>query len=177
MTDWPKLSQTIKPIRGQHIAVVHETMADIMLLIDLDKLYVIMSDSDFEKYSNEKYIQLAHGDVLILGFGLGFNIVPISKKPEVTSVTVLEIEPEVISLVASQIALNEKVKIIIGDALTYKPDRFYDCIFWDIDPSPQRVREVELSGINTEPVSAYSPYLKPGGIVEAWNGDYGRYRN
>ena len=69
-----------------------------------------MSDSKPDKESCEKYIYTARGDVLILGFGLGLIIVPIMNKPEVTSVTVLEIEPEVIELVASQIKLNEKVR-------------------------------------------------------------------
>lgn len=135
--EWPKLSKIIKPVRGQHIAVVREPMADIMQLIDLDLLFVIMADSKPEKLLSEKFVYAARGDVLILGFGLGMIVIPIMNKPEVTSVTIIEIQPEVIELVASQLPLNKKVRIIMGNALLYKPDRLYDRIFWDIDPSAE----------------------------------------
>jgi hypothetical protein len=175
MIEWPKLSQTIKPVRGQHIAVVWEPMADIMQLIHLDQLFVIMSDSKPDKLSCEKYVYAARGDVLILGFGLGLILVPIMNKPEVTSVTVVELEQEVIDLVASQISLNEKVRIVQGDALLYVPDRHYDLICWDIDPLPARIEELERAGMNTEPETKYRPYLKPGGQVLLWNGDRALY--
>jgi spermidine synthase len=175
--DWPRLSKIIKPCRGKRIAVVHEPMADFMQLIDLDQLFVVMSDSKPDKKSCEKYVRAARGDVLILGFGLGLIVIPIMKKPEVKSVTIVEIQPEVVKLVASQIPLNKKVKIVMGDALLYKPDRKYDCIFYDVDPPQKRLTELEMQGISTEPESHYRPFLKPGGEVLVWNGDYKLYRN
>jgi len=174
---WPKLSKILKPCRGKHIAVVHEPMADIMQLIHLDQLFVIMSDSKPDKESCEKYIEAARGDVLILGFGLGLIVIPIMNKPNVTSITIVELEQEVIDLVASQHKLNNKVKIIQGDALLYQPKKLYDCIFYDIDPPTERILKLEKQGITTSPESHYRPFLKKEGEVLVWNGDYGRYRN
>jgi spermidine synthase len=158
------------------MAIVHDTVADTMLLIDLDELYVVMSDSQAEKEFNREVVEKARGDVLLLGFGLGFILIPIMNNPKVTSITIVEIEPEVIELVASQIILNDKVQIVMGDALLYVPDKQYDIIYFDPDIPSERITELETQHINTEPVSHFTPYLKPNGEVICWSDD-GRYRN
>ena len=63
----------------------------------------------------------AHGDVLIGGLGIGLIILAIQDNPEVHSITVIEKNQEVIDMVATQLPLNEKVKIIQADVFLWKP--------------------------------------------------------
>ena len=60
----------------------------------------------------------------------------IQDKPEVNSITILECNQDVIDLVATQLPLNNKVKIVNADVFTWKPDKGirYDTIYMDIWP-------------------------------------------
>ncbi len=60
---------------------------------------VVMTDSADERYSNLEVVRNAHGRVLLGGLGLGMILHPIAAKPQVTSVTVLEVNRDVIELV------------------------------------------------------------------------------
>lgn len=94
----------------------------------------IMSNTPMEKRTNRDILGRAHGDVFIVGLGIGLIVLPIQEKEEVKSITILEKHPEIIELVGKQLPLNEKVRIIQGDAFGYqfpKEVRF-DCIYFDI---------------------------------------------
>ena len=47
---------------------------------------LMMSDGDAEHRSNIQAVHKARGDVLIAGLGIGMILIPILRKPEVTSV-------------------------------------------------------------------------------------------
>ena len=175
---WPKLSEILKPCKGERMAVVYDTVTTNMLLIDLapDRMFVVMSDSVAEKEMCEEAVKQARGDVLLFGFGLGLILIPIMNKPEVTSVTVVEINPEVLSLVASQLDLNDKVKIVQMDAHYYEPSQKFDFIWWDIDVSGEQVTAYEESGISTNFEARTRSWLKPDGVYLEWCDD-GRYRS
>jgi hypothetical protein len=74
---------------------------------------------------------LAYGDVLISGFGFGHMAQWLANKSEVSSVTVIEISQDVIDAFMESNQLNNKVRIIIGDANTLKLDKHYDCVILD----------------------------------------------
>lgn len=99
---------------------------------------VIMSDSTMEQQSNKDIIRRAHGDVFIAGLGLGMILLPILQKPEVKSVTVVELYPDVIELVHPYIAENDsenKLTVIQDDILHMESigiDTKYDVIYFDI---------------------------------------------
>lgn len=95
---------------------------------------VVMSNTLMEQRTNRYFCCNAHGDVLIGGLGIGMIIMDIQDKENVTSITVIEKNQEVIDLVASQLPLNDKVKIICADVFAWKPDKGvkYDCIYMDI---------------------------------------------
>lgn len=97
---------------------------------------LIMSDTDMEKRTNAEFCSKAHGDVLIGGLGIGLIVLAIQDKPEVNSITILECNQDVIDLVAMQLPLNNKVKIVNADVFTWKPDKGirYDTIYMDIWP-------------------------------------------
>ena len=95
---------------------------------------VVMSDTDMEKETNSKFVRNAHGDVLIAGLGIGLIVLPIQDKEEVNSITIIEMNQEVIDLVTPQLPLNSKVRIIKADIFKWKPEQGtrYDVIYFDI---------------------------------------------
>lgn len=90
-----------------------------------------------DKYTNKEIKEfysmydMAYGDVFLTGFGFGILASWIATKPEVTSVTVLEISQDVVDVFLINNTMPEKVNIIIGDASTYTTDKHYDCLFLD----------------------------------------------
>jgi spermidine synthase len=75
-------------------------------------LQVIMSDSNYEKMANYNFIENVTGDVLIAGLGLGLIIKAIEDKSDVSSITVIEISPDIIDMVEIESNFNSKVTII-----------------------------------------------------------------
>ena len=155
------------------MAIIRDVVDNLMLLIDLapDRMFVVMSDSDKEKRFCTEVVEKAHGDVLLLGFGLGFILIPIMNKPEVTSVTVIEINQEVLDLVASQLVLNDKVSIHLADAMTYVPDKQYDVIWFDADISPDQFKQYRSEGVDIYLRERMQSYLKTDGVYLEWNND------
>lgn len=93
---------------------------------------VVMSNTNMEKRTNMDFVNNAHGDVLIGGLGIGMVVLAAQDKSEVQSITVVEKHQEVIDIVASQLPLNGKVSIILGDVETYVPEKRFNCIYLDI---------------------------------------------
>mgnify|MGYP002631618102 CR=1 FL=1 len=93
----------------------------------------IMSNTPAELRDHAAFIDAAHGDVLINGLGLGACLYLILKKPEVKSVTVIEISQDVIDLVGKYFT-DPRVTIICADALKWRPQKSvrYDCVWHDI---------------------------------------------
>ena len=85
-------------------------------------------------------IKEAKGNVLIYGLGLGYFPFMALNKKEVTSITIIEKEKEIISLFKENILpffnQNKPIKIIEADALTYKVNEQYDFVFIDLWHDP-----------------------------------------
>ena len=83
-------------------------------------------------------IKRAHGNVLVLGLGLGYYLFHILEKKEVKSVDVVEFDKNVISLFNKHLIglfpHKEKINIIYDDAIKYlaNNNKKYDYIFSDI---------------------------------------------
>lgn len=85
-------------------------------------------------------IDKAHGRVITFGLGLGYYTYMVSRKPEVTSVTVIERSEEVIELfkthILPQFEHPEKVHIIQSDAYEYMDRQMlpgmYDYVLADL---------------------------------------------
>lgn len=85
-------------------------------------------------------VKKAHGRVLTYGLGLGYFLYMCQRKPEVESVTAVELSADAAELFRSEILPQfehpEKVHVIVGDALEYAqktaPSENYDFIFADI---------------------------------------------
>jgi hypothetical protein len=102
---------------------------------------LIMSDSPDEIEDLMPFIDQAHGRVLINGLGLGVGLKAIldktnfmSDEPSVTHVDVVEIDPDVITLVGPNFGGDSRVHIWRGDAFTYhwQPGTTWDSAWHDI---------------------------------------------
>ena len=173
--EWTRMNTLLKPKTGKRFALVYDYVEDTMLLIDLKANYVVMSDSFQERELNAEIIEKAYGDILLLGFGMGFILQPLMKKPEVKSITIIEIDPEILDLCASQLVLTDKVRIIIDDAFAWTPDMMFDVIYDDADYQPEIIMKHELNGLHTDNGERLDKFLKPNGIYIKWSDD-GRYR-
>jgi spermidine synthase len=107
------------------------------------RLYVngqlMMSDTHMERNTNYEVIRNAKGDVLIAGLGIGLIILPIARKPEVASVTVIEKHADVIRAVQPPLLEvlgpdASKLKVIHADIFEWKPEKGtrFDTAYFDI---------------------------------------------
>ena len=99
----------------------------------------MMSDTPMEKFTNQYVLNYASGDILIAGLGIGMLPASLAEKDDVKSITILELNQEVIDLVEPLIRQNvtnaDKIKIIQADAYKYpgeNPNTKYDWIYLDI---------------------------------------------
>lgn len=93
----------------------------------------MMSNTPDEIYDHRCFIARASGSVLINGLGLGVCLTAIMNKPEITDITVIESNKNVIDLVAPYFT-NPKIQIIHADAFEYKPPKGkrYNYVWHDI---------------------------------------------
>lgn len=91
--------------------------------------------------SQKRYIDEAFGKVLTYGLGLGYYVFHVAKKPEVESVTVVDLSKNVIELFEKNILtkfpkyIQDKIKLVNADAFAYQKslkDGSFDYIYADI---------------------------------------------
>jgi len=84
--------------------------------------HLIMSDTPAEIRDHLEIIRRARGQVLLNGLGLGLVLRACLLKSEVEHITVIEIAPEVIALVAPHLheRFGDKFTVFEADALTWK---------------------------------------------------------
>lgn len=82
---------------------------------------VIMSNTQMEITTNYDAYRKATGRVLINGLGLGMLLEGVLRKPDVTYVRVIEIDPDLIALVGPHFAKDKRVEIVQADAYEYRP--------------------------------------------------------
>lgn len=139
-----RMSEFLMPAEKENIRLEHfEITADdlyalscgdvpgayVRLRIDVE---IMMTDTKMEWDTNKSFIRKSRGDILIGGLGLGMIVMAIQNKRTVTSITIVEKSQTVIDLVASQLPLNHKVKVLQGDVFAYEPDSKFDMIYLDI---------------------------------------------
>lgn len=96
---------------------------------------LIMSDTPAERWDHVEFVKKACGDVLISGLGLGMCVNAALRKPEVSSVTVVELATEVINLVGPHYVCD-RLEIINADIMEWKPPKGarYGAVWHDIWP-------------------------------------------
>jgi hypothetical protein len=96
--------------------------------------FVVMSNTPAEIADYRHFVRHATGAVHINGLGLGCVLAEVLNKPDVNMVVVVEISPDVISLVSPYFESDPRVKFICANAFEYKPpkDSRYDAVWHDI---------------------------------------------
>ena len=93
--------------------------------------HLVMSDSRDEYRDHITAINRATGRVLINGLGLGCYLAAILTKPDVRRVDVVEINPDVLALVAPHFYDDERVRFHRADAYE-QAKRWPSGIRWDV---------------------------------------------
>lgn len=96
---------------------------------------VMMSDTPDEWKDHVEAINHATGHCFIGGLGLGWIVEACLRKPEVTKVTVIEKEVDVIGLVLTTLFTKygeDRIEIIHDDIFTWQPETKYDMAWIDI---------------------------------------------
>ena len=114
-------------------------MALLMRADETGKMRTWMSMSPMEIESQEIGCQHASGHVLVMGLGMGWAAANAALHPDVSQVTVVEFDPEVIAAVTqsgifSQLPAqaSQRVRVLQGDAHQYVPDMPVDTLLADI---------------------------------------------
>lgn len=124
-----------------------------------------MSMTPMELESQEIGARLARGHVVIFGMGMGWVAAVTAMRPEVSTVTVVELDSDVLALhqsldVFAQLPADARGKIRVeqGDAYTWRPDGPVDLLMPDIwRPliSDGRVEEVRRMQANVQAREIY----------------------
>lgn len=100
-----------------------------------------MSDTPMERRTNLDFVKNATGDVLVAGLGIGFALLPVLRKPDVRSLTVIELHQDVIDLVEPHLRTaaadgGGKLTVLCSDIFDFKPakNQRWDVVYFDIWP-------------------------------------------
>lgn len=111
-----------------------------------------MSLVPMEIESQEIGIAAARGHTVVLGLGMGWCAANVALNPAVERVTVVERDSDVVALIAAlgifdqlPAPVRAKIRIVEGDALTWRPYEPVDCVHADIWATllAERWREVQ----------------------------------
>lgn len=98
-----------------------------------------MSDTPMERRTNRRFIEEAHGRILVGGLGLGLVLFPLLASAKVVSVAVLEREPAIIRMVepvvrrALGVRKSRKLSVIEADVETWTPNGSrFSTVYMDI---------------------------------------------
>lgn len=117
-------------------------------------------------------------EVLIGGLGLGFTAAAVLADPRVERVTVVEIEPALVTwlrdgLVPHGPALlaDERLVVVVGDvADALDGAAAYDLVLLDVDNGPdQLVHAANAAIYGSESLARSSRLLHPGGVLAVWS--------
>jgi len=97
----------------------------------------VMSDAEYEKITNREILNVARGNVLIAGLGIGMILIPLLKDKEIKKITVVEKEKDLIDLIFSKVKKHDKankLEIIHSDIfeLDLPKEQKFDVIYFDI---------------------------------------------
>lgn len=126
---------------------------------------VVMSDTTAEQRDHSWFVATATGHVLINGLGIGMCLAAVLRKPTVTRVTVVEIDADVIGLVAPHYLTDPRVEIINASAFEYQPPKGirYGAVWHDI-----------WDEICSDNLPEMHKLHRKYGRLAAWQGSWGR---
>lgn len=98
-----------------------------------DRRGIVMSDTPDEMLDHVEFVRHATGHVMIAGLGIGMVLRAVLAKPDVTRVTVVEMDADVIKLVSPHYQ-NDRITIIHSSIFDFKVPKGtrYDAVWLDI---------------------------------------------
>lgn len=102
---------------------------DVIQLYKRDSRLTKLTPKEVESFYEA--ISFAHGKVGIVGLGIGYVVQEIARKSNVNEVIVYEASEEIIKLYNQNFKLNDKIKIIKGDAFKAQKEKF-DFFYVDV---------------------------------------------
>ncbi len=142
------------------------------MLLERIEGVLLMSDTPEERRSNLPLAQHARGHVLIAGLGLGMVLPVVLAKVDVWSVTVLEINPDVIALIHPHYQ-HEKLSVVQGDACAWLPPngQHYDTQYFDVwsEQSTDTIEDMRVLH------ARFRKYRSKGAWVSSWNFEQLKY--
>jgi hypothetical protein len=133
-------------------------------LMDDDGLVddVVMEDTKRELQKHLQAMLLAKGHVLKTGLGLGCFVRGALAVGKADYITVVEIDPDICSVIGREFQGNPKVRIINADAFEWQPDAEFDFCWHDI----WCPRNNGLAELHAKLMLKYEPVSKK---QSAWN--------
>ncbi len=128
---------------------------------------VWMWDIPQEQIAQQRISEEAYGNVLVAGYGLGILQRQLTQNPNITSLTTIEILPEIIA--ANQEAYGKVYgDIIIGDFYDFSTSNQYDCVIGDVwmDIEPEALAEYHKFEDHARTLA------KADGKILAWGQDF-----
>ena len=135
---------------------------------------VMMTDTDMERATNLELIKQARGHVLVGGLGLGMVVFALlAKRPKIHSLTVLEINLDVINLVTPWLRpwADPRISVIVADVFKWqkkKRDPKFNTIYMDIWPNVGGNYGNEVDQLREH----YLPMLSPKGWMGDWQTEF-----
>lgn len=165
----------IAPIETENFIVrFSETEHGIVTDLVKKPSQILMTDAPeiFDGY--RELFEIAHGDVLIAGLGLGMCIVALEMNPNVRSITIIEKDDEILHLIAQSLMLKGKTIIMHANIFEYSTALKFDIIFFDIWLNPTKQGKAELEILRER----FSNNLLCGGWMSCWReSEYARMSN
>ena len=134
--------------------------------------HLVMSDTPFERRTNWDFLHEARGDVLVAGLGLGMIVHAALRKPEVTSLTIIEKSADVIRLVGPHFK-SPRLTIINADILEWKPPlgQKWDTLYFDIWADTCEDNLTEIAQLHQR----FKGRKRAGGWMDSWQRETLRY--
>ena len=135
-------------------------------ILENGRVWMTITPNEIE--TMKEAVEKAFGDVLTFGLGLGYYAYMVSEKDNVDSVTIVEINPDIIDLfktyIFPQFKNRAKIHIVQGDAFLFAKQRLesgaYDFIFTDLwhdvsDGLPMYLRMKEYESLSPNATFMY----------------------
>lgn len=130
---------------------------------------VIMSDTEYEKITNNYVMRISGGNVLIAGLGIGMILLPMLKKSSVKKIIVVEREKDIINLVYKHIKkfdTENKLELIHDDInnVEFKKGTKFDVIYFDIWNNVCGDNYSEMKNLRKK----FRKYRAKDSVVDSW---------
>ena len=145
----------IKKVTTDNVSSTKEPLDTYTILYHNDK--PIMQDPTKEYREHQPLWDNATGHVLIGGLGIGFVNQKLMDNPNVTSVTIVEIEQDVVDLVWEHCAKDDRFTLIIDDIETWDipSDSSWDIAWFDTWDTNNTLTMKEYNDLMIEKYSSY----------------------